>query len=61
MEGTLQEINQKFKNQNRYVMKDKNSHRDFISEVQFLCNVSVDGNVIPVTDLSILGIPRARF
>ncbi|VDI26474.1 nucleoside diphosphate-linked moiety X motif 19, mitochondrial [Mytilus galloprovincialis] len=59
---TLREIHQKYPHHNRYVLKDKESHRDFIYDAKFLCNVTQgDGHVIPITDLSFIGMPRARF
>ncbi|XP_052061517.1 acyl-coenzyme A diphosphatase NUDT19-like [Mytilus californianus] len=62
IQETLREIHLKYPHHNRYVLKDKESHRDFINDVKFLCNVTQgDGHVIPVTDLSFLGMPRARF
>jgi hypothetical protein len=41
---------------------DLETERDFPKNVTFLCNVSLgDEHVIPITDMSFLGIPKARF
>ena len=50
IEGTLSELDTKYKNYNRYVLKKKES------KVKFMCNVSTgDGHVIPLTDFSFIG------
>ena len=62
IEGTIKELNEKHKNLNRYIVTDLETERDFLKNVTFLCNVSLgDEHVIPITDMSFLGIPKARF
>lgn len=60
VEGTIKELNEKHKNLNRSIMKE--TERDFPKYVTFLCNVTLgDEHVIPITDMSFLGIPKVRF
>lgn len=62
VEGTLSELKTKHKKLNRYIIKGSGTSRDFLENVTFMCNVSVgDNHVLPITDMSFLGIPRAKF